>query len=235
MVAPYEQFNFRQRWDTNTYTGMLKSLLPKGVIWLGRKFLLNEIIQDVIAGDEWQDTYDSVDEVQDAITAAAEDGDLLLRILSCFASELERLESDAWRLLNSTDPGVATDLLEDWEEQLGLPEACFKHLTLSVEERQRLAHAKMYGTHETTTEQWYIDYAASLGYTISIVESPNAATARLMGESGFGSDELTLGGRSGYSELQITINAGPLDNEVLKCAIMKVKQAHVPEPTWIEL
>ena len=231
MAIEFNKFALPQLWFTEDYTRMLLGLLPKGMIWVLERFVTTEIIQDIISGDTWQDTYTSPDEVQDVITAQA-DGSLLNNLMSCFASELERLEADAWRLLNSTDPGYATDLLEDWERVQGLPEICLEGQNLTLDERQRNAHAKLFDTYKTANAQFYIDYAASLGFEITIGEAP--ATPRIMGVARMGVERMSGSrGSSAYSIMEITIVSGTGNSDLLKCAFNRVKQAHV-QIIWVE-
>ena len=110
MTAEYEQNSLSQKWFGTSYTNQLLGLLPDGAAWVFDRFLLFAIVQDVLAGDEWQDTFTSSEEVQDVLEAQA-DGHLLTRLLSCFGEEFSRVESEAWRLVNSSDPGVATDIV----------------------------------------------------------------------------------------------------------------------------
>ena len=224
MTAEYDVFKLSQRWNGDAYTNQLLGLLPKGLAWVFDKVLLYSIIRDVIAGDGWQDTYTSVEEVHDAILTQAS-GHLLTRLLSCFAEEMSRAESEAWRLINQTDPGVATDTLEDWERVLGLPEDCFSTAVLTEEERQRQAHAKLFAEYEVTDLNFYLDYATELGFGITIVQIPIEYAPRIMGVARMSVER--MGGRGGFSILEVTINSGTSDNELLKCAFSKAKQAHV--------
>jgi uncharacterized protein YmfQ (DUF2313 family) len=223
MAIEFEKYALPQLWDTKGYVQLLRGLLPLGMIWVAEKFVTTQVIQDVIDGDTWQDTFTSEDEVRDAITSQGE-ASLFDNLLSCFASELERLEADAWRLVNSTDPGVATDLLDDWERVMGLPEGCLATSTLTLDERQRNAHAKLFDAYKTTTETFYEEYSASLGFDVTVNSS--LASARVMGVSRMGDDD-RMGGSSAYSLLEITVNAGDSDIAILQCALNAVKQAHV--------
>jgi len=202
MTTEYDKFKLPQRWNGDAYTKQLLGLLPKGMAWVFDKFLLYSIIQDVISGDTWQDTYTSAEEVQDAIRTHAT-GHLLTRLLSCFAAEMANVESEAWRLINQTDPGVATDTLEDWERVLGLPEDCFADEVLTVEERQRQAHTKLFARYEVTDLDFYLSYAAELGFSISLVQIPIEHSPRIMGVARMSVER--MGGRGGFSILQVTI------------------------------
>lgn len=232
MAIEFEQFEFQTRWSVADYTEMFVSLLPDGLIWIFDKFFIGDFIQDVIDNpDVWTDSSSSGEYIQDVVSAFGAGGNVLRRLLSCFASELVRLEADAIRLLNETDPGVATDTLEDWERVLGLPEECFEGQVLTLDERQTLAHTKLFGLFRTTTKTFYEEYSASLGFTVIVEEFPISTTARIMGVARMGVER--MGGRGGFSILQITIVSGTSDNELLKCALNRVKQAHVII-TWIE-
>lgn len=225
MATEFDQYKLRSRWNTTEYTHMFCSLLPRGLIWLCEGFTLPRVIQDVVSGYTWQDSLSSSDEVQDVIQETGSAGNLLRRILSTMASELVRFEDDGWRLINETDPGVSTDLLEDWERVLGLPESCFQDQALSIEERQRQAHAKLFDTYKTTTEQFYVDYAETLGFVVTVTELPSATTPRRLGVARMGVER--MGGRGGYSILEVTVISGTSDQDLLECAFAKVKQAHV--------
>ncbi len=224
MVDEYNIFKLLPRWDGAAYTNQLLGLLPKGLAWVFDKFLIDAVVQDVLSGDGWQDTYTSADEVQDVIRGQSS-GHLLARLLSCFGAEMAYAESEAWRLINQTDPGVATDTLEDWERVLGLPEDCFADQVLTEEERQRQAHTKLFAEYEVTDLDFYLDYATELGFDITIVQIPIEYSPRIMGVARMSVER--MGGRGGFSILEITINSGTSDNAFLKCAFSKAKQAHV--------
>lgn len=226
MTLAHDVNKLKQLWNRHHYTQMLYGLLPQGFIWRGRKWIVGDDIQDVYEGDiDWQDTHDAVDEIQDVISNGSADGDLLMRILHCFAIEFERFEKEAWKILNETDPGIATDLLADWERVLGLPETCFQNLSMSVEERQNQAHTKLFKSSQTTTEQWYVDFAESLGFTIQVEEIPVETEPAICGLAICG--VARCGGRSGYSIMRIYILDGDSDSALLICALTKEKQAHV--------
>ena len=127
---------------------------------------------------------------------------------------------------------VAIELLEDWERVLGLPEPCYGDMTLTVEERQCLAHAKLFDTSKTANAQFYIDYADSLGFVITVEEIPESSAPRIMGVAIMGVEP--MGGSGGNSILRITIVSGDSDNDLLICSINKVKPAHVTID-WVEL
>jgi uncharacterized protein YmfQ (DUF2313 family) len=89
------------------------------------------------------------------------------RLLSCFASELERFEERVTALLTEMVPALSSELLEDWERVAGLPDEC-SALGATEEERQNTVHEKITAQYAYMNEQFYIDYAAALGVTITI-------------------------------------------------------------------
>jgi uncharacterized protein YmfQ (DUF2313 family) len=231
MATEHEKFKLSQRWTSEDYTEMFTGLLPRGFIWRLDRIISSRIIQDVIEGIEWQDDYTSAQEIQDVIESSIDDGNLLKRLLSCLASEYALVEASAWGVINSTDPGVAVDVLEDWERNLGLPESCLVEFSLSLTERQRIASAKLFDSGKTLTLQWYIDYAASLGFVVTVQEIPFETAPRIMGVAIMGLE--VMGGYGGNSIIEITIVSGSSDNDILKCAITKLKPAHVII-SWVE-
>ena len=231
MATEHDQYKLPQRWTSEDYTELFCGLLPRGFIWRLERIVSSLIVQDVIEGVDWQDDFTSADEIQDVIESSIDDGNLLKRLLSCLAEEQVLVESDAWKVVNITDPGVATDTLPDWERVLGLPESCLVEMELTEAERQRIASAKLFDSGQTLTAQWYVDYAESLGFVVTVQEIPIASSPRIMGVAIMGLE--AMGGYSGNSIIEITIVSGESDNAILKCMITKLKPAHVVI-VWVE-
>jgi len=89
------------------------------------------------------------------------------KLLSCFATELSRLEARVIALIREAVPGLCDELLSDFESMLGLPEVCMPPVQLKGE-RQANVHAKYTSKYTGLSEQFYIDYAANMGITITI-------------------------------------------------------------------
>jgi hypothetical protein len=227
MASIYDRFKLSPRWSSADYTAMLERLLPEGLIWRLRNYVIGELTQDVVIGLEWQDQYDSPEDIQDTIESEGIAGDLLKRLLSCFAEELVRLEAAAWQLLNETDPGVATYSLSDWERMLGLPDECLSTLALTVDERQIAAHCKLFYSGQIQTAAFYVLMAADFGFVITIDEIPITSATRVFGASRFGPECQRFGGDGGYSILRITVTDGDGDWNILKCIFGTIKPAHV--------
>jgi uncharacterized protein YmfQ (DUF2313 family) len=72
-----------------------------------------------------------------------EDAATLTKVLHSLADELARIDLRADDLLDEADVRTAGELLSDWERVLGLPDGCTLDQTLSVDDRRRLAWAKL--------------------------------------------------------------------------------------------
>ena len=224
MAQIYEKFKFPVRHDEKDYARMVFGLLPKGVIWGVERFSYAlEWIDTIWSSDVKTDTVGAADAYQDVISGSWSGGKLAL-LLSVIGSELSRIEEDAWDILNGTDPGVTTgDFLADWERNLGLPDSC-TGVSPTVEERQIAAHAKLFAAYVSTTLQAYIDFADSIGYTITIDELPDDYQPRICGVSRCGYQR--LGGYGSYSILEITVTAGDGTMDFFECKMNKFKPAH---------
>ncbi|MDF0377705.1 putative phage tail protein [Methylophilus sp. YYY-1] len=98
-------------------------------------------------------------------------GALLDAELIAEGNALDLAESSADQILIEADPRTTTVMFSDWERVYGLPEICVTNsgIVQSSQERRAALVAKVImqgGQHE----QFYIDLAASLGYTITITK-----------------------------------------------------------------
>lgn len=93
----------------------------------------------------------------------------LTEYLYAEAEELARLDNRAQVLLQERSTLTANELIEDHENDLGLPDECTRNYTLSLEERRKAANAKLTATGGQH-KQYYIDIAAKYGYTATITE-----------------------------------------------------------------
>jgi len=96
------------------------------------------------------------------------DGSQLWSLLDAMSAELARVDGRVDDLLRELDPRSASELLNDWETELGLPSACAP-LAISLGERRDAAHAKL-TERGGQSRQYFIDQAAKLGFTITITE-----------------------------------------------------------------
>jgi uncharacterized protein YmfQ (DUF2313 family) len=226
MTVLFDKFKFAQRWFEDAYSDLLHDLFPDGFIWIFDRVNFVSYLQDMIESSVLlQDSTASDTTLQDTAYSSGGSGNIFRRFLSCFAAELSRFESNAWDVLNQTDPGVAVDFLLDWERVLGLPEECFADETLTVAERQEIAHNKLFSTGVIASESFYVNYAATMGFTVTVEEIPEDSSPRIMGVAIMGVEP--MGGSGGYSILKITVVSGTGNINVLQCAIDRLKPAHV--------
>lgn len=225
MAAIYDKYKFSVKHDEEDYINMMSGLIPRGIIWgLGKISYALQWVDTVWSSDVKTDTTTSSEIYQDVTAGGTWNGGTLALLYSVFASEFARIEKDAWDVLNGTDPGVTTDAyLADWERNLGLPDTCSGG-TPTIEERQIAAHIKLFGGYVTTTLQQYVDYAASIGYTITIDETPDEYQPRLIGQARMGLER--MGGLGGYLIMTITITGGTGTMEFFECRMNAFKPAH---------
>lgn len=91
------------------------------------------------------------------------------KLLMCFAIEFEELQQRITDLIREAIPGLSSELLPEWEEDLNLPDLC-STLGQTEAERAQIAHSKFTGFYTGQSKQFYIDYAASLGAVITVQE-----------------------------------------------------------------
>jgi uncharacterized protein YmfQ (DUF2313 family) len=217
----YEKFRLYAKYTVADYLSMLKSLLPRGPIW---GFFFSEsssdFWQDTISGDEIQDTHNSTEIIQDIVDGV---GDVTANtkfglLLACFASELTRFEQRYWDVSNEAVPGLAVELLPEWNAQLGISVG-----SRSTEEQQAEAHAKATSEHEVTTDQYFIDYAEKLGFVIEITQG--GSEPRRMGVARMGIDP-RMGGTGQNNAWHITVVSGTGNLNQLQEVFQTIKQAH---------
>lgn len=85
-----------------------------------------------------------------------------LGFLDAFAPEFCRVEERATDLLKEFDPGTSTELLDDWEQLLGLPDDCTP-ATIDLNERRAQARQKLAAVGGISAT-FYEELADSLGF-----------------------------------------------------------------------
>lgn len=102
------------------------------------------------------------------------------KLLSAFASEIDRFDTDVVSAMTNAIPGLSdsTMLLPDWETDLGLPEECMASFydSQTVAQRRAAVHSKYTLKISSLSEQFFIDLAASLGITITILSEGGIGT-----------------------------------------------------------
>lgn len=91
----------------------------------------------------------------------------LARLLAAFGAELARLEGDAQRLLRELDPQQTLEALEDWEEELGLPDECSPEGAGMAARREAVVKKLQRGG--LMNEAYYGELARAQGYENAVV------------------------------------------------------------------
>jgi uncharacterized protein YmfQ (DUF2313 family) len=92
----------------------------------------------------------------------------LSQFLQGAADELSRFDAREDDLILEMDSRTTTELIEKWEEEYGLPEAGEELAPTLAERRADVLEKKLQQGRQD--KQYFIDLAAALGYTVTIVE-----------------------------------------------------------------
>lgn len=96
-------------------------------------------------------------------------GSVLMRVVRGIAGVFGFVDARAADLLErESDPRATIELLPDWERNFGLPDACVAE-PITVGDRQKALVVKM-TTLGGQSRDFFVDLAASIGYTIRITE-----------------------------------------------------------------
>lgn len=175
--------------------------------------------------------------------------------LTVFACELSRLQEDVRNLLKESVPGLSDDLLVDWERVAGIPDEC-SSLATTKTQRQQIVHAKITQAKGESTgeflplsQQYFIDYAASLNMVITIEVDPGGIPFRTTHKSGGSLQRVTrmpesyksgtavaridgsrLNKLGSLHRWDVTVVSDPDANvNLLKCVFNRIK------PAWTEV
>lgn len=136
-------------------------------------------------------------------------------LFSRLAIEFARVEERAIDLRTEGVPATADEMLEDWEEALGLPTSCFTPTTLG--ERRAAVVARIVGTGGHSLAD-YTALAAALGYA-----APTFTTYAPFRCGSRVGDRLTNG--PWRSTAMVTIGTGFADT-LIECAFRAQTMAH---------
>jgi len=156
----------------------------------------------------------------------------LYKLLDAMAAEMARIDARADDLVRELDPRTATELLYDWEAELGLPSACAP-LATTLAERRDAAHAKL-TERGGQSRQYFIELAAKLGFTITITEFTEHTVGSTVNQPLYGqpwpfwfqvnapADTV----RAGTVQSAVNEPLRTWGNALLECAINEDKPAH---------
>jgi uncharacterized protein YmfQ (DUF2313 family) len=98
-----------------------------------------------------------------------EDSATLTQTLWALAAEFARVDGRAATLRDEADPLTTFELLIDWERAFGLPAPCMDGVSQTLQQRRNALVAQVTGIGDQS-RQYFIDLAASAGFSISITE-----------------------------------------------------------------
>jgi uncharacterized protein YmfQ (DUF2313 family) len=148
--------------------------------------------------------------------------------------ELSRVDARGDDLLSEVLPSTTVEMLIDWERVAGLPDPCVPE-GQTIQERRNALLARLAGTGGQS-RQFFIDLAASLGFTITITEfRPFRAGISRAGDALYSEEWLYVWRINAPETTVIEFRAGvsavgePLrkwGNELLECVFNRIKPAH---------
>lgn len=177
-------------------------------------------------------------------------------ILAALAVELCRIDERGKDLLEEIDPRTSTELLEDWEALLGIPDECTMSLT-DINERRAQAGQKL-AAQGGMTKEFYEAVAKRLGFNAIVTDykSFRVGSSRVgdrlsnpfdpdkdvfrVGRNRVGESLKTFGWRYTFEVNVEATSVEPFrvgenrvgdplvafENPVLECTIAKLKPAH---------
>jgi len=154
---------------------------------------------------------------------AAQRGTRFARVLLGLAAAPAREHNRALDVIDfEMLPSTATETLEAWERNLGLPDPCAP-IPTTISERQAIAAAR-YVASGGQTAAYYIEVAAALGFTIIVNETPYEAFR--VGRNTVGQP---LGRQEAIFYVQIQAPAAMTADERahLECLFGRIKPAHI--------
>ncbi|AQS84014.1 phage tail protein [Acetobacter aceti] len=144
----------------------------------------------------------------------------------------ERHSARSLNLLTDAFPASTTELLDEWQQSVGLPDPCAgDNPTLAQQRSQIVARLTDNGG---SSKQYFISLAAALGYTISIDEFAPSRFGRKFGGK-FGDDDWACAWRVNMPTFTVTnLKFGDLfgksfaswGDTVLQCELERIKPAH---------
>lgn len=143
------------------------------------------------------------------------------QVIRAIADELERVDGRAGDLMAEIDPTTTTELLDEWESELGLPGPCGGVGMGNTDEDRRAAIIAQLLATGRQDEAYYLEILEGFGFTGHIVhEEPFE-----MGVHGMGDP---VGGSEWRHVWRIVTDQIPGDDlqKSIECAINRYKPAH---------
>lgn len=144
----------------------------------------------------------------------------LALLLAALAEEFARIDGRADDLINEADPQTTSELLTDWERVYGLPDLCL-YLTPQTVQQRRSALVVRMRSVDDLTKQFFIDLAATIGYTITVDENVDGSPFKWrVNSSGATITDFTVGSSTVGDALRSWGDA------LLECTIARYTPAH---------
>lgn len=89
------------------------------------------------------------------------------KILRGLVRELARIEAQIQEVADEFDVTKTTNLIDEWESSVGIPDTCFSN-SLTLEERRTNVLLKIGRLNGTVTNQDFVDVAEILGFDVQV-------------------------------------------------------------------
>ena len=156
----------------------------------------------------------------------------MYKLLRALSKEFKRVQSKINEFVTEHDPETTTNLIEEWEAAVGIPDDCFKN-NVSLDLRRKQVVAKLAKMNVQTAND-FIDLAAYFGYNVIIKDISEGSYFPL-------TLPFTLGGDSSnrmyvkFVDLDKPNNVFPLtlpftlggDGNIIVCIFNKLKPATI--------
>jgi len=147
-------------------------------------------------------------------------------LIESFAVEFQRIDTRSVVLCDELDPRTATEIFDEWWEFAGLPDPCVGEPETLAEKRAAVV-AKLTNAGGQS-RQFFIDLAASIGYTITITEYDGGATPALIDQFYW---QVNAAAQADMIPFRVTSTVDNRlrywpQNTALECLINRLKPAH---------
>ncbi|CAI8805127.1 Phage tail protein [Pseudomonas sp. IT-P74] len=162
-------------------------------------------------------------------------GTTLHDLLDGMSVELARLDARGSVLPQEVNPATAAELLPDWERVAGLPDKCSGVLEETLQGRRNALLTKLTSTGGQSPA-YFIELAASLGYTVTIEEFRPFRAGRSVAGNALTNGPwvhtwLVMAPQSSITDFRAGRSAAgerlrTWGNDTLECKINQLKPAH---------
>lgn len=146
------------------------------------------------------------------------DSELGLLMLA-LAEEFARIDARAKLLLQESLPSMVEDLLEEWEQDYGLPDTCT--ITAQTLSERRESLVQKYKIHGSQSREFLQELAAAIGFSITFTEYQHRRHGQPFGQPWYGLDWNFV------IDINVdTPNADPYKIARLECVFYRLIHAH---------